>query len=193
VHVRAARLDDLPAVYRICDQNDPPAPGTVRSPELLGHVYAGPYVVWPGHRSRVVVDESGVVGYLLCAPDTAAFRAWVEAQWYPGLRADLPITTTRPASEQWIVELIHHPAWPHESVIEAYPAHLHIDLTERSRGRGLGTELIERLCAELAADGIPGVHLDVGLTNDAAQRLYRRLRFEELYRTDDSVYLGRVL
>src|SRR6478736_1278178 len=50
--------------------------GSARSPELLGHVYAGPYVVAPLTRSVVVLDEEGVGGYLLCARDTRAHEAW---------------------------------------------------------------------------------------------------------------------
>lgn len=193
VFTRATRIDDLPAVYRICHQNGLPDDGSERSPELLGHVYVGPYLVAPGTRSIVVVDDEGVGGYLLCARDTRAHEAWVEEHWLPGLRTDLPLGHPRSHADQEIVELLHSPELAPDDVAEEYPAHLHIDLLERLRGRGLGSTLIEDLCAQLADEGVRGIHLNVGTDNEGAIRLYRRLGFADVGRGDTSLYLGRRL
>ena len=63
-----------------------------------------------------------------------------------------------------LLRLIHEPEVTPAELAEAYPAHLHIDLLERARGRGLGRLLIERLLGELRARGVPGVHLGVDAT-----------------------------
>lgn len=193
VFTRATRVDDLPAAYRICHENGLPEDGSGRSPELLGHVYVGPYLVAPGTRSIVVVDDEGVGGYLLCARDTRAHEAWVEEHWLPGLRIDLPLGLPRSPADQEIVELLHSPELAPAAVVEEYPAHLHIDMLERLRGRGLGSALIEELCAQLATEGVRGIHLNVGTDNEGAIRLYRRLGFADVGRGESSLYLGRKL
>lgn len=193
VFIRPTRLDDLPAVYRVCHETGLPDDGSPRSPELLGHVYAGPYLVAPLTRSVVVVDEEGVAGYLLCARDTRAHERWVEQHWLPGLRADFPLDVERSPVDQEIVELLHAPRIAPDEVVAEFPAHLHIDLLSRCRGRGLGSSLIEDLCSFLAGEGVRGVHLEVGADNEGAIRLYRRLGFVDLGRGPSSLYLGRRL
>ncbi len=193
VLTRAARLDDLPAAYRVCHETGLPDDGSPRSPELLGHVYVGPYLVAPGARAVVVVDGEGVGGYLLCARDTRSHEAWVEQHWLPGLRVDHPLDFPRSPADQEIVELLHTPAIAPESVVAGFPAHMHIDLFERLQGRGLGSTLIGDLFADLAREGIPGIHLGVGVDNAGAIRFYGRLGFVELMRDASAVYMGRRL
>lgn len=190
--VRPARLDDLPAVYAICDELGMPAEGERRTRELLGHVYAGPYVVGPKTRSVVVVDDLGVAGYLLCATDTSAFTRWCESSWWPGLRSDYPrVLAGRSRADQEVVDLIHSPPVASARVAAQFPAHLHIDLLPRVRGGGLGSRLIRELLVDLSRRGIPGIHLDVGADNARAIALYSRLGFVELERGVDSVFMGR--
>ncbi|MDP3960856.1 MAG: GNAT family N-acetyltransferase [Pseudorhodobacter sp.] len=46
------------------------------------------------------------------------------------------------------------------------------------RGRGIGTALVEALCAEGTRRGYPAIRLDVVVTNLRARALYERLGFE---------------
>ena len=71
------------------------------------------------------------------------------------------------------------------SVLQRYPAHLHIDLLERAQGRGFGPELMELFLAQLRARGVSGVHLGLGLRNQRALRFYERLGFRELEKRGD--------
>jgi len=192
--VRPARLDDLPAIYRICDETGTFVSEDDRTPELLGHVYAGPYVVaGENTRSVVVVDGHGVAGYLLCALDTNAFERWRETTWWPGLRVDYPrVLGGRSAADQEVVDLIHAPPVASASIVTQYPAHLHIDLLPRIQGCGIGGKLIRELIEDVAGRGVVGLHLDVGSENVRAIALYRRLGFTELERTSDSLFMGRL-
>lgn len=62
-----------------------------------------------------------------------------------------------------------------------YPAHLHINLTQGERGRGIGGRLIEAFSAVLREAGEPGVHVVTGA--DARNvSFYRRQGFEEIAR-----------
>ena len=57
-----------------------------------------------------------------------------------------------------------------------FPAHLHINLTEKARGKGLGVELIERFCNELRNLNISGVHI---ITSPNARNIhfYKKVGF----------------
>lgn len=59
-----------------------------------------------------------------------------------------------------------------------YPAHLHINVSQPFRGRGLGRKLIESYLAQIRSLGIPGVHFGTTSLNVAACRLYEALGFE---------------
>jgi len=55
-----------------------------------------------------------------------------------------------------------------------------IAVSERSRGRGLGRQLMGRLLAEATDRGARSIFLEVRADNPVAQSLYRSLGFEEI-------------
>jgi GNAT superfamily N-acetyltransferase len=59
-----------------------------------------------------------------------------------------------------------------------YPAHLHVNLTAAARGSGVGSALVAAFIADVAAAGLPGVHV---VTGRAARNVsfYNRLGFIE--------------
>lgn len=59
---------------------------------------------------------------------------------------------------------------------------LNLGVASPYRGRGLGRSLVERALAELAAQGVTSVFLEVRDSNQAARRLYERLGFREVGR-----------
>src|SRR5213075_2470619 len=66
--IRHATVHDLPGVYRVClltGDAGKDATALARDPDLLGHVYVGPYVVGEPGLSLVVADDSGIAGYCL--------------------------------------------------------------------------------------------------------------------------------
>jgi ribosomal protein S18 acetylase RimI-like enzyme len=163
-----------------------------RDPDLLGHVYVGPYLVRGIDTQLVVVDRAGVAGYLLSADDTEAFEDWAEESWWPALRTRYPLRRDGSRDDE-LIRQIHEPPRTPDGLVEAYPAHLHIDLMDRARGQGLGRALIERLLAELRSRGVVGLHLWVDAANENAIGFYRRLGFEELRREQRGILLGQTL
>ncbi len=162
-----------------------------RDPDLLGHVYVGPYLARGQGTQLVLVDKAGSAGYLLSADDTLAFEAWAEAEWWPRLRARYPLPSpgaTDPDAE--LIRLIHSPPRTPQALADEYPAHLHIDLQERARGTGLGRRLLERLLGDLRARGVPGVHLGVDDTNTNAIGFYGHLGFRELDAEPGGLIMG---
>src|ERR1044072_582836 len=101
----------MAGVYRAClrmgDAGED-ATHLYRDPDLLGHVYAGPYVARGVGTQLVVVDEGGVAVYLLSTDDTPDFEAWAELTWYPPLRDRYPRLHDG-SRDAAIIELIHTP------------------------------------------------------------------------------------
>lgn len=195
--LRLARPDDRDALYRICLLTaDSGEDGTAiyGDPELVGHIYAGPYLAGQPELTFVLEDAGGVSGYVLGVQDTRAFRAWEERAWWPALRERYPdpadIPAARRSPDERLAFLIHHPPQMSPEVLDAYPSHLHIDLLPRAQGGGHGRRLLETLFAALKAGGSPGVHLGVGAKNVRAQGFYRHLGFTELRRDAGGALLG---
>lgn len=194
-HIRPAGLYDLPGTYRVCLQTaDAGADGSAlyENPDLLGHIYVGPYLVGEPDLAFVIADELGVAGYVLGAADTRQFDAWQEREWWPVLRDQYPATAGDSLDDELISHL-HAPVQAPAAVVADYPAHLHIDLLPRAQGQGLGRTMLETLFEALRARGVGGIHLDVGEDNHNAIAFYRHLGFTELARGADSIYMGMEL
>jgi GNAT superfamily N-acetyltransferase len=182
--IRTARAEDRGALYDIClrtGDRGADASALHADPELLGHVYVGPYLALEPGFAYVVADPEGrVQGYCLGTADSAGFAARCEAQWWPDLRRRYPEPVSRPPADQELVELIHRPPVTDSAIVARFPGNLHIDLLPAIQGRGLGRALIDQLAASLVAAGCPGLHLGVARDNERAVSFYRRLGFDEV-------------
>ncbi|NUR83702.1 MAG: GNAT family N-acetyltransferase [Nonomuraea sp.] len=189
VAIRPFQPFDLPALYRVClltGDSGKDATPLYRDPELIGHLYAGPYPLADPALTFVATDGQGVLGYVLATADTAAFEKWQAAHWWPELRERYPeVGDPGDGSRDWtLVRQINRPYATDAALLADYPAHLHIDLLPRGQGAGLGRKLITTLFAALRERGVPGVHLGVGARNPGARAFYLRLGFTELRRDD---------
>ncbi|WP_456847436.1 GNAT family N-acetyltransferase [Cellulomonas sp. P5_C6] len=181
--IRPFHPSDLPSIYRIClltGEVGGDATSLYGDPDLLPHLYAGPYPIADPGLTFVVVDELGLVGYIVATADTARFEQWLEQAWWPALRARYPRREDpRDGSEDHVlIERIHE--WPRadEALFERFPAHMHIDLLPRAQGQGLGRRLVETLSAALRGRGVPGLYLGVDDRNQGAVAFYHRVGFE---------------
>lgn len=83
-----------------------------------------------------------------------------------------------------------------EDICQDYPAHLHVNVAERYRNRGLGTALVGRFVQWAKLHSLEGIHL---VTSSTARSIpfYRRLGFTELrtfpWNVGTSVCMGRKL
>lgn len=178
--IRQATIQDLPGVYRVCLQTgDSGKDGTAlfHDPDLLGHLFAGPYVLGQPDYALVVSDERGIAGYAFAAEDTKAFEQWAEKNWWPPLRELYPLADgDSPDAE--LIRLLHVRPVAQNELLAEFPAHLHIDLLPRLQGRRFGRQLIEMTLDRLRQRGVKGVHLEVGVENLNAISFYRHLGFE---------------
>jgi GNAT superfamily N-acetyltransferase len=197
--IRKAVPQDLPHFYDIClktGDNGKDASAFFYDPWLLGQYYAAPYLFFPGTLCFTALDGGIPRGYIISAPDTAAFDAWMESVWLPPLRrrypSPYPEERTRSPYEAKIALLLHrpHPSRPAPPWLAAYPAHLHIDLLPEIQGRGCGRRLMESLWAALRENAVPGVHLGVSRLNAGAIAFYRRLGFSQIEEDNDGYTLA---
>lgn len=200
IDIRPFQPYDLPGMYRVClrtGDSGRDATGLYGDPDLLPHIYAGPYPAADPGLTFVAADASGVLGYVVATADSHAFDGWLEEHWWPELRLryplpppplSAPLSTPDPGDgtkDRQCVEHIHRPGPPEpKALYERYPAHLHIDILPRGQGAGLGRRLMDALLTALRERGVPGLHLGVGAGNPGAHAFYLRLGFTEAERQE---------
>lgn len=185
--IRPYRESDRARVEAVCLSPDEPRFGKkagIRSPmdSALLAVFCAYYVEQEPQNCFVAANDADeAVGYILCTRD---FAVWERDFTRLYLQKTLnPITK---AMGKGTVEGLR--AFSGE-----YPAHLHIDLAAECRRQGLGTRLMDELLIRLAAEGVPGVMLQVEAANEKARSFYRKLGFEELEVSEQVVTMGKKL
>lgn len=191
--LRDATVHDLPALYRVClltGDAGRDASAAHADPDLAGHLFAGPYVVFPGAVALVVQDEDGVAGYCLGVPDTTAFEDWMDDVWLPPLRERYPRGSGGTPADEGLIGWFHSPLRPTARYVDEYPAHLHVDLLPRLQGQGWGRRIMAAMADRLAAAGARGVHLGVDPSNTGALAFYQRLGYLELDGPEGGRFFG---
>jgi GNAT superfamily N-acetyltransferase len=145
--IRPYQACDRAATYGICLKTGDGGQDATHlhgDPQLLGHVYAGPYLAHAPRYCFVVEDGAGVGGYIVGTAGTHAFEETLAREWWPPLRGRYrdPGKLARTPDER-MQRLIHKPQRTPSRIAAPYPAHLHIDLLPRLQGRGLGKRLLD--------------------------------------------------
>ena len=197
-HVRPYAHADRAALYEVClrtGDNGEDATGLFAEPTLLGEVYVGPYLTLHPEFAWTLDNDGVASGYVLGAPDTAAFELECERSWWPALRGRYPLGSFADGTrDEEVVELIHEPVTSEASLLVGYPAHLHIDLVDEVQGFGLGATMIRTLLDVVRERGVTGIHLGVATANSRAIGFYEHLGFTTLRVTTGSTTMGmRVL
>ena len=197
--IRRCEPRDESAVYEVClrtgdDGRD--ATELFDDPKALGHIFVGPYLKLEPGLAFVLEDPQGVCGYALGALDSKKYYEAYRTRWLPAIRRRYPKPTGDPGlwtRTQKVHYEYYHPEIFLPEPYETYPSHLHIDLLPRAQGRALGREMIHVLLGCLMAKGSPGVHVAMAAANARAERIYKKLGFQELTRARDVLYLGKKL
>jgi len=199
--IRRAVPSDLPYLYDIClktgDSGNDATP-LYTDPCLLGQYYVAPYVIFPGGLSWIVEHEFRPQGFIVAAPDSRAYRQWMEDEWLRNLRLQFPLPAAfeklPTEKDRHILEMIHRTHMPIDdnalSFLDEYPAHLHINLLPCLQRQGYGQKLMNNLFAELSRQGVPGLQLGVGKKRLGANAFYRKVGFSVLKESENGYTLG---
>lgn len=182
--IRPFRSGDEPALADICLKTaDAGADGTgiLDDDDLWAEIFVLPYAArHPDLAFVVETDDGRVVGYVVGAPDTAAFEEWFRTEWWPQHAARWPKPDGEHSRQDGILLYAYGRRGGAEPYGDEYPAHLHIDLLPEAQGQGLGRRLIDTLSAALAAQGVTGLHLVASSDNAGAIAFYPRVGFAPL-------------
>jgi ribosomal protein S18 acetylase RimI-like enzyme len=189
MRIRPFRPGDEPALAEICLKTadaGADATGLLDDDDLWAEIFVLPYAArHPEFAFVVETDDHRVVGYIVGAPDSAAFEDWFHTEWWPRFAErwpkpqgdPLPVSVSR---QDGIVRYAYARRGGAQPFGDEYPAHLHIDLLPETQGQGLGRRLIETLEEALRDAGVPGLHLVASSDNAGAIAFYPRVGFEPL-------------
>ncbi len=182
--IRPFRPGDEPALAEICLKTadaGADATGVFEDDRIWAEVFVLPYVArHPDLAFVVETDDGRVAGYIVSAPDTAAFEDWFHDTWWPERGARWPLPETERTRQDGTLIYAYGRHGGAEPFGAEYPAHLHIDLLPELQGQGWGRGLVETLVDALRARGVPGLHLAASAENTGAIAFYPRVGFTPL-------------
>lgn len=188
--IRPYRPADRDAVYAIClgtGDAGGDARALYRDPELIGHVYAGPYLALEPDLCFVLAEGDRVLGYVLGTRDSLRFEQACERDWFAPLRARYPMPEAAETGRDARMTRLIHAGYRADPELAAWPAHLHIDLLPAAQGRGWGTRLLQRFLGRLGELGAAGVHALTGPANPRAMAFYGRSGFAPVKSTPATI------
>lgn len=178
--IRNYHPSDLTELYRICLKTGDSGKDATKiydDPNLLGHIYVGPYAVYEPELCFVVTASDKPYGYILGTKDSKKFYEKCEKNWYPILRNQFSIPPDDDNSQQAGIIRKFHEKFDVDEDLTQYPAHLHIDLLSQAQGYGYGRKLMDVFFDKLRELSVKGLHLGVGKKNQNAIKFYERLGF----------------
>ncbi len=145
----------------------------------------------PEHAWVACADEA-VVGFLTGCTDTRRQQRLLGRKILPGVFTGVLTGRYRfgPRTRTYVGGILktalrgEHPS-PN---LATYPAHLHINLSERWRGQGLGGKLMTAYLNQLREIGLPGVHLETTDQNGIACKMYERFGFRLIARQTSQLW-----
>jgi GNAT superfamily N-acetyltransferase len=184
VEIRPAEGRDRDAAYGISLQTgDAGGDATLlfRDPELMGHIYVGPYLAMPLTIGFVAEDTDGLIGYVVGVSDTMAFERETERRWWPPLRRRYPepdVDRDDWTPDQRRIWSIHHPEKTPADIVRSYPAHVHMNLLPRAQRKGIGSRLLDAWIEAALRQGVGAVHARVSAANTGGLAFWRSRGFE---------------
>lgn len=130
------------------------------------------------------VAESGsrVVGYVNGSLSTRRYARLMALRIVPASVVQAAFRGALLRTSVWhallaYVRNLRGQTWQRRACLDAFPAHLHINLLKHARGRGLGSRLLRTFLDYAASRRVPGVHATVRADNPSARHFFEREGF----------------
>lgn len=164
--------------------------------EVFADLLTRYYTDFEPQSTIVAVSEGRVVGYVMGCNSTRRFHqimAWriVPAALLNAIRRD---TLRHPQVRAllWVNRKFWHRNGPSTSIsLDAYPAHVHINLRSSHRGLHIGHHMLEQWLYQAREMGIHGVHAGVNADNPGGCRFFEAMGFHPLGRLPSMHLPGR--
>jgi ribosomal protein S18 acetylase RimI-like enzyme len=194
--IRAYQTGDRDAVYDVAVRTGAAgqdARGRYSTDDLIGDIYAGPYLQLEPEHAYVLDNGSRPVGYVIGTASTTGYVAAYRDRWLPLMRQRYQPPEGPPVTdEERKLADMFNPEFMLVDGLAPYPAHLHINLLPGYQGGGFGRAMMSAFLASVAAAGVTSCHLAVRPANTAALGFYARLGWQRLpCSTDHAIYLAR--
>ena len=191
--IRPYHPSDLTALYKICLQtanSGGDATKHFNNPDLVGHFYLAPYVLYEPEVAFVVTNNNEPCGYIVGTKDSQKFFEKCEKDWLPILRDRYPLSDeNNQLHDIRIIKRIHEGHIVKKEVMD-YPAHLHINLLPETQGQGIGRKIMDIFLNNLKELNVPALHLEVGKANSGAVKYYERVGFQIIMEYEHSIAYG---
>jgi len=178
---------DREAVRQICCEtadSGEPMDGWFPDREIFADLLMRYYTDCEPESLLVAMSDGRVVGYLAACRDTARFRRMMAFWIVPAtvLKAMLRGTLWHPKLRALLWANRHIGQWRDHVSVDAYPAHLHINLRHNYRGLHIGQRLLDQWLRQARAAEIRGVHAAVNASNTRGARFFKAMGFQPLGR-----------
>lgn len=131
----------------------------------------------------VAVDDDDIpVGYVVCVADLDDYAEQMQEMYLP---------LVRKVSSGDYFHFLAESKVSQQYVRHGYTAHLHINVLEEHRHKGLGTELIKALEAKLAETFVEGIYVICNRKNTVARAFYEKNGYEDIDYLANSVVYGK--
>jgi len=185
--IRPFHADDLDELYKISLATGlagDDASHLYADPTLMGHIYSAPYGWLEPQLAFVVEDQESVAGFAVGTVDTMAWEEKLEQLWWPSLRRQYAMPPETDA-ERWThdqrrIVMIHRPMHTPPAIALKYPAHLHLNILPRLRGRGVGSRLVDRWLTAAGKYGGTATHVGINRANVGAVRFWDKMGFADV-------------
>jgi ribosomal protein S18 acetylase RimI-like enzyme len=181
--IRRAEPGDADALFEIClltADSGVDASALYSNRKLPGYIWAAAYGALEPDFALILSDGDRALGYVIGAPDTAAFEDRLARQWWPQVRANLEGFQPVTVHDEMALQRINTPPRHDAEQLVDYPAHLHINILPEAQSAGLGHRMIETELDAFRRAGAKGVQLGVSPTNIRAKGFYEHLGFSDI-------------
>jgi len=190
VTIRPYTVADRGAVRTIaCDTADrgEPIDHLFRDREVVADLITRYYTDDEPQTAWVATHDDRVVGYLTGCLDSHRYVQRMRRHIIPSAMWKAVYHGALGAPQTWRLLVAAMHTWRggrfrREISLAAYPAHLHLNVHQAFRGRGIGRALVTRFLDRVHEGRLPGVHAAVRADNEPSRRLFTRLGFLELSR-----------
>ena len=198
VIVRRYEPADREAIRRICcetaDRGEP-VEHFFRDREIFADLLLRYYLEQEPQATWLAEFEGRVIGYLTGCLDSRRYQRVMTWRIVPSAVCKAIGRGVLRHPQTWALLQGGAAVWlqggfAHHVPLQAYPAHLHVNVLEKFRGRTAGRQLIERFCEQVRAAGLGGVHAVARGDNPPACAFFERMGFSQVSRHPTTLFTG---